>query len=290
MKRSFAAERTELVLEGRLLRICRLAAPWYETVPDVDALIQVLKRVRPRPDLFTFFQRVPRVDPKYSYFREPYSVAALRLGSYNDWFARSIGKKMRRSIKNANAKGVVISEREFDDDLVAGIHEVYNETPIRYGKKFPHYGDSIARARSENVTYVERSQFLAAYHQDEFVGFAKIVFEDEFADVLQLLSKMAHRDKNVNSALVAKIVEVCASRGVAYIAYGDWDSGTLTDFKRHCGFARMDLPRYYIPITIRGSIALKLRLHRPLRTLAPPPVTRLARKARSCWFHLRMGE
>lgn len=288
MKRILEIEGNELETHGRLVRMCRIAAPWYEPVRDIEKLIQALKRLRPRPDLFTFFQRVPRVDPEYAYFMERYSVAVLQLGSYADWLARSVGKKTRHSLRNALAKGVIILEIEFGDELVAGIHEVYNETPIRYGKKFPHYGDTMATARSENITYVERSQFLAAYCQEEFVGFAKIVFEEEFADVLQLLSKTSHRDKNVNNALIAKIVEVCASRGVAHVAYGDWDSGTLTDFKRHCGFTKMDLPRYYIPITTWGAIALKFGLHRPLRTLAPPRMARLARKARSWWHHLRM--
>ena len=290
MKHKFEAAGSELVSDGRLIRICQLAAPWYETIDDPEALIQALKRERPRPDLFTFFQRVPRVDPEYGYFKEPYSVAVLRLRSYDEWWTGSIKKKTRRSIKNALAKGVAVHEVEFDDDLVSGIHEIYNETPIRQGKKFPHYGDSRERARSENITYVERSQFLTATCQDEVVGFAKIVFEDEFADILQLLSKIAHRDKNVNSALVAKIVEVCAERGVSYVAYGDWDSGTLTDFKRRCGFTKMDLPRYYIPITMWGSMMLKVGLHRPLRKIVSPRIQGLAKQMRSRWYRKKQSD
>jgi GNAT superfamily N-acetyltransferase len=290
MRRRLVVEGSDLVCDGRLVRICRLAAPWYETVRDPKALVQALKRLRPRPDLLSFFQRVPRVDPEYDYYAERYSVAVLRLGSYDEWWTTSIGKKMRRSVRHAHGKGIIVRETAFDDDLVAGIHEVYNETPMRQGKKFPHYGDSLDRARSENMTYLERSQFLAAYWQDEFVGFAKIVYEEEFTDILQLLAKVAHRDKNVTSALVARIVEACASRGVTYVAYGDWDTGTLTDFKRHCGFTRMDLPMFYIPVTPWGALVLKFGLHRPLKRLVPPQAAQVGRKLRAWWYKKRPGE
>jgi len=50
----------------------------------------------------------------------------------------------------------------------------------------------------------------------------KVVFEDEFADVLQLLSKISHRDKSVNNALLARAVDICAARGVGYMLTVTW--------------------------------------------------------------------
>ena len=36
------------------------------------------------------------------------------------------------------------------------------------------------------------------------------------------------------------------------------------DFKKHHGFVRMELPRYYVPLDLKGMILLKCSLHRSL--------------------------
>jgi hypothetical protein len=36
------------------------------------------------------------------------------------------------------------------------------------------------------------------------------------------------------------------------------------------GFEKVSVPRYYVPLTWRGSLALKLGIHRGLRALIPP--------------------
>jgi hypothetical protein len=87
----------------------------------------------------------------------------------------------------------------------------------------------------------------------------------------------------VNNALLAKIVEICSEREMGYIAYGDFDSSSLGDFKRHNGFSRMDLPRYFIPLNPTGVIALKLRLHRRFSQWLPDRMMPLLRDLRKRW-------
>lgn len=132
--------------------------------------------------------------------------------------------------------------------------------------------------------------FLGAYYENEIVGYAKLVFEEEFVDIAQLLSKMSHRDKCVTNALFAKVVEVCSEREVGYIAYGDFDSGGLGDFKRHNGFSQMDLPRYFIPLNITGGVALRLGLHRRLSQWLPDRMKPLLRDLRKRWYELKVKE
>lgn len=269
---------------GRLIRVCGLVNAWYETVDDPETLIRSLKVDSHGSDVFTFFQRVPHINQKYPYCMEPYSVSVIELTSYDDWWNNCIGKKTRQMVKKAKKKDVEIRIADFDDDFIRGIHGIYRETPVRAGKRFPHYQDSLDTVRKENGTFLDRSVFLGAYHHGELIGFTKIVFEDEFADILQHLSKISYRDKCSTNALLAKVVELCAMRGMRYIAYGDWDSSGIGDFKRHNGFVRMDLPRYYIPLNRVGAVALGLKLHWPISRVLPENMLRILRNMRSVWY------
>jgi hypothetical protein len=278
----FSAEGKEFYIEERLVNVCGLWSVWYEDV-DPEKFIGVIKKSGQRVHLFTFFQRVPDTDPAYSYFMEPYSVAVIKLTSYDDWWNNSIGKKARQMVKKSQKIGLDIRIVAYDDEFVAGIRDIYNETPIRQGKPFPHYNDSLEKVRKENGTYLERSIFMGAYHHNELVGFTKIVFEEKFADILQLLGKVAHRDKCVTNALLAKAVEYCSVHGAGYLAYGDWEKSGLGDFKRHNGFTRMDLPMYYIPLNRTGEIALKLGLHKKYSDLLPEAILPVLKNMRRRW-------
>jgi GNAT superfamily N-acetyltransferase len=268
-----------------LVNVCGLWSAWYEET-DPEKFVEIIKKSGQRVHLFTFFQRVPDVEPRYTYFMEPYPVAVIPLTNYADWWNDRIGKKVRQMVKKSQKAGVEIRMADFDDEFVLGIRDIYNETPIRQGKPFPHYKDSLEKVREENGTYVERSVFLGAYYQDELIGFTKIVFEEKFADILQLLAKVAHRDKCVTTALLAKAVEYCSSRGAGYLAYGDWEKSGLGDFKRHNGFSRMDLPMYYIPLNMPGELALKLRLHRRYSEWLPEKTIPVLKDLRRRWHEM----
>ncbi len=280
----FEAAGREFYCSGNFVKVCGLVNAWYEPLDDPESIIASLggRSV----DIFTFFQRVPHTEPKFKYHLDNYEVAVIQLTSYDYWWRQCIRKTARQSVKGAATRGVTVHVVDFDDQYIQGIHQIYNETPIRQGKKFPHYGDSIEKVRRENGTFREKSLYLGAYHEKELVGFMKIVIEDEFADVLQLLSKLAHRDKFSNNALIAKAIEVCAARGIPYLVYGDLRDGGLDDFKRHNGFSRMVLPRYYVPLTWLGKVALKMKLHERLSQRLPSPVASALKGLRKRWYSL----
>lgn len=282
----FLLDGREFYCKGRSVKVCGLYAAWYEAIEDPEILIKSLKKSKESPHIFTFFQRVPHVIPKYNYHMEPYSVAVIKLTTYEGWWKNSIGKKTRQAVNKSQKNDIEVRVSDFDDKLVKGISSIYNETPVRQGKRFPHYKDSLEKIHREKVTFIDRSVFVGAYWQNELVGFAKIVFEEEFADVLQFLSKISCRDKQVNNALMAKVVELCTMRGAGYLAYGDLVSGGLDDFKRHNGFLRMDLPRYFIPLNWTGKLALRLNLHRGVFEILPQRVVPHLKGLRRQWHDL----
>lgn len=284
----FSVEGRKFYRIGRLVRVCGLYSGWYETVEDPKSMSDSLKNVKPKLHIFTFFQRPPHVESKYNYYMEPYSVAVIKINSYEDWWNNCIGKKTRQAVKRAYKKDVEVRIADFDDEFVKGISDIYNETPVRAGKEFPHYNDSMEKVRAENGTFLDRSVFLGAYYQDELIGFTKLVFEEEFTDILQHLAKISHREKNATNALLSKAIEVCAERGCGYLAYGDWDDTGIGDYKRHNGFSRMDLPRYYIPLNWTGALALKLGLHKPFSKLLPASLLPFLRDLRRRWYELKV--
>jgi hypothetical protein len=284
--KSFTADDREFYTNGRLIRLCGLVNAWYESIENPEVLIASLKQHQEKQHIFTFFQRPPHTEPKFKYHMESYSIAVINLTSYDNWWNHAIRKYARQAVKRSQKYGVEVREAEYNDELVKGISSIYNESPIRLGKKFPHYNKSLETIRREVGTFIDRSVFVGAYWQNELVGYSKIVFEDEFSDVLNLLSKISHREKCITNALLAKIVEVCCERRIGYIAYGDFDSSSLGDFKRHNGFTRMDLPRYFIPLNMTGAVALWLGLHRRFSQWLPDWMLPMLRDLRRRWYEL----
>jgi hypothetical protein len=82
-----------------------------------------------------------------------------------------------------------------------------------------------------------------------------------------------HWDKSVNNALLAKAVEVCASKGQRWLMYGRiGNHPSLDKFKENNGFTKFPITRYYVPITGKGRLAIKLGLHRELKDSLPQSI------------------
>ena len=180
---------------------------------------------------------------------------------------------------------------DFNDQLVGAICRIYNETPIRQGKAFWHYGKDYQSIRRALATYLDRSLFIVARHGGELIGFMKTTSVNGTATMTQILSAKRHFDKRPNNALIAKAVEICESQRMSHLIYGSFvyydPDSSLTEFKRRSGFEPVPLPRYYVPLTVKGRIALKLGLHRGVAANVPKPLFRQFLKIRSLWYARR---
>ena len=169
-----------------------------------------------------------------------------------------------------------------------GIMSIYNETPIRAGRRFWHFGKSFETVKAENGTYAERSTYLAAYRGDEMVGYLKIVWDVDTAAIMQILSKMSFRDCKPNNALLSEAVRQCCLRSVSYLLYEAFDYGnkigdSLTRFKQNNGFLRVNVPRYYVPLTNMGALALRFGFHKRPAQRVPEWIAAPVRDLRSKW-------
>lgn len=281
----------EVRIEGRFLRSARLEGDGYEFIDDPEALLAGLRSSGHPIDLFTFMQRLPETAPKYGYPMEWDNFAALAVSTFENWWTNQIDNKIRNMIRKAERKGVVVREAAFGGDLVRGISEIYNECPVRQGRRFPHYGKDLRTVFEEEATFPERSVFLGAYCDGRLIGFAKLVSDETGtqAGLMNILSMHAHRDKATTNALIAQAVRSCAERGIRYLvysqfAYGKRERSGISDFKEHNGFRRIDVPRYFVPLTRKGAAALRLGLHRRLTDRLPEPVLASFRELRRVWY------
>lgn len=285
----------EIRIDGKLIRIAFIDGEGFQFLEDPEVAIKSLRNSGSRVDLFTFIQRLSDTAPRYSYPMEWDNMAALRVTTYDDWMTNQINSKVRNMIRKAAKNGVVVREVPFDDAYVRGIQAIYNESPVRQGKPFWHYGKDLDAVRKMNATFLDRSVFIGAYFESTLIGFVKLVFDEERnqAGLMQIVSMMGHQDKAPTNALIAQSVRSCADRGIPYLwyanmSYGKKQADGLADFKRHNGFQKIDLPRYYVPLTVAGRMALRLGLHRGMFEWIPEPVSATYRKIRKQWYEKKI--
>src|SRR5437899_1960252 len=227
----------DIQVQGGLIQIARLAADGFEFLEDPEAALDALRESGTRIDLFTFIQKLPEVSPKYSYPMEWDNLAALPVSTFDHWWKHQINDKTRNMVRRAEKKGVTVREVPFDDALVEGISAIYNESPIRQGKPFWHYGKDLETVRRENGTFLDRSVFLGAFLGQYPIGFVKLVIDEGQvqAGLMQIVSMIRHRDRAPTNALIAQAVRSCAERGIPFLvyskfAYGNKQRDSLSDF------------------------------------------------------------
>jgi hypothetical protein len=277
-----------VTISGRIVRIGRLDAELYHFLTDPEQLLARLRQSSERIDIFTFIQSVYETEPKYSYRMEWDNQAVLPITTFENWWSKQILHTARNRSQQAEKKGVAIREVFFDEHLAQGISEIYNEVPVRQGRPFRHYGQDLATVCREVGTYLDYSIFLGAYLGEELIGFIKLVSDESGVQthLMQILSKIKYRDKCPTNALIAHAVRLCAERKIQYLVYGQMVYGkkpadSLSNFKLRNGFEKIDVPRYYIPITPWGKAAMRLGLHHKLSDRLPVSLMNRLRELRT---------
>src|SRR5262249_42797143 len=133
----------EIKVDAGVIRIARVAEG-FESVDDPEALVSALRQSGLRIDIFTFIQSLHQTTPNHQcYAMEMDNLAALSVSTFDHWWTHQIKSAARNKVRKAEKAGVIVREVPFDDDLIRGISAINNETPIRQGRKFLHYGDDL---------------------------------------------------------------------------------------------------------------------------------------------------
>ncbi len=263
---------TLFVQKKLFFRMAKDNAEYLKNVSPSEELFQKLRTMG--VDIFTFLERkwcfkIP--NPKEDWGKEEDNVAIIQTpSSYQEWL-KVIGKKTRNMIRKAEKSGIRTEIASRNEKLADGIWNIYNETPIRQERGFPHYGMPLEIVRK--IVFQPNCTYIAAYIHDEFAGFVQLVHGENITIISQILSLQEHRDKAVNNALIAKVIEFCATNNFKWIMYGRMGNHpSLDNFKQNHGFTKYQLTRYFIPLTRKGKLAIRLGLHRDMKDALPQAV------------------
>jgi len=269
-----------------LLTVVSLQDEWYEDVNDPVSVIDALSASEVRPDIFTFWQRVPETEPRHQYYMEWESLAVLPIKSFDYWWSKQVKGTTRNMIRKSQKAGVEVREAAFDDEFVRGMTEIFNETPVRQDFRFWHYGKDFETIKREFSQFLFREDLIGAYYHGELIGFAMLANAGRYGVIGQFIAKLKHRDKATSNALMAKAVEVCEKRQLPYLVYTTWRETSLVAFKRYSGFQEMRVPRYLVPLTWKGKLALKLGLQHGFKDNLPDVIKKPLKRLRRHWYKL----
>ena len=273
------------VVDGGVITRASLEDEWFEDIDDVQAVVAAFKHdVAATPDLLTFWQRMPDVQARHDFHLEWEEIAVLPIQSYEHWWKNQIKPRVRNQIRKAEREGLVVKEVPYDDEFVKGMTAIFNESPVRQGRPFWHYGKSFDTVKSQFARYVHRERMIGAYFEGELVGFIMLANAGRFGITGQIISSLKHRDKSPNNALIAKAVEVCAQQGLGYLIYLFWSEDSLAEFKRRCGFEPVRVPRYWVPLTWKGRAVLALGLHKGWKARIPSGLKAQLKELRRRWY------
>jgi hypothetical protein len=267
-----------IVVGGKWIRIARVEAEeWLESeLEDPQRCVQVLKQQRSadlQADILSFAQKPPDIHRKYQFPVEWDSVAAVCLTSFQEWWD-GLPQETRKNVRRAQKRGVVVQVRTLDDALIRDLQILNNDSPVRQGKVFTHYGKTIDQVKKDQAAFLDRCDYICAYHEKELIGVVKLIYRGEVASILTFLPKASHHDKRPANAIMAKAVELCEQKGIHYLTFGKFNYGNkhhtpLREFKIRNGFGEIRVPHYYVPLTVKGAISVRLKLHRGLLGLLP---------------------
>ena len=154
---------TKIVVEGRVPRIARPEQEWFEDVENPELLATTVREKHHDADILTFWQRLPDVEPKYPYKMEREAIAALPIKSYSFWWEKQIDGAARNKVRKAQKQGIIVKPAIFDDVFVQGMTSIFNETPIRQGRRFLHYGKDFATVKRQFRRFLFREELFGAY-------------------------------------------------------------------------------------------------------------------------------
>lgn len=286
----------KVVAKGKWLRIASVRGEEMmenelENPEDYIAKLKGDAKEALKADIFTFTQKLPATSPKYSYPMERESIAVIPIVAFKRWW-EGLPQETRKNVRRSEKRGVEVRIRELDDDLIQGIREVNDESPLRQGMPNGYYHKSYDETKRLYGEFVGRCDFICAYFEDNLIGFLHLVYRGGIAAILNLTTKPSHFDKRPANAVLARAVQLCEAKGISYISYGQYNYGNKRDdslrtFKIRNGFEEILVPRFFVPLTRWGQLCVKAKLHRGHIGILPNSVIRIAVDTRSQWYRLK---
>src|SRR5438045_8477603 len=114
---------------------------------------------------------MPSTEPTHGDRMEWHAISGLTIKSYSFWWENRSDRKGRNKNRKAQKNGVIVKPVTFDDRFVRGMASIFNETPIRQGRHYLHYGKDFETIKREFSRFLFREEIFGAYLGEELVGF-----------------------------------------------------------------------------------------------------------------------
>src|SRR5262245_51153629 len=114
---AFEACGVTILVRGRFLKTAEIFDEYWlerDLLPDPQSIVADLRQQPQRPDLLTFAQRVPDVDPMFQYHYEYDNYAVLPISTYEHWFQKQIPSPTRRNIRASKKRGITVRVCQFN--------------------------------------------------------------------------------------------------------------------------------------------------------------------------------
>ena len=205
-----------IIVKGKWLKTAYIHdEEWLETeVADPALCVETLKTQKPdglHADIFTFAQKITATSPKYQYPREWDSVAAVPVTTFNNWW-EGLPQETRKNVRRSQKRGVEVCVKKLDAGLLQDLVDLNNDSRLRQGKFFTHFGKTLEQVTRDQADFLDRSDYICAHAGRELIGIVKLVYRGDVASILTFLPKARHNDKRPANALIAKAVELCVER------------------------------------------------------------------------------
>jgi len=179
--------------------------------------------------------------------------------TYQDWW-KKVGKKTRNMVRKAEKNNVITSVIQPSTELARDICRVYNSSQRKQKRKNNNYGKTDQEVLKE-ITSSSKNVFIVSRLEHEVVGFSQLVCYDDTVFIKRLISLETHWDKGINNALIAKVIEISADRGIKKLIFAHWNpwffpEESLIDFATNNGFRLRKVTRYYAPLTWSGRVLI----------------------------------
>ncbi len=203
-------------------------------------------------DLFSFIERSflrRHKQHRFGFYTSSETIGLLQIEGFDTW-VKSLRPRERTTIRKADRIGLKTRVVDVDEDFIQSACRIYNETPIRQGRKYSGFGISVDDVRNK-FSNLQSSEVIGAYIDNKLIGLAWIEFGDQVAAMMSFISLTSRRNKNPNNALMARTVKLCHEKGFRYLTYGNMGYNPGLDFfKKNNGFQRVCNPKVFYSVDI----------------------------------------
>ncbi len=244
----------------------------YDIYPKKELLTALSKK---NVDLFSYIDRsfLKKTYNNGGFYKCSETIGLLHTERFDSWL-KLLPARERTAVRKTIRIGLTTHVVDVDDDFIESAHKIYNETPIRQGRKYSGFGITKEDVR-QKFSNLQTSRIIGAYLDGKLIGLIWVEFGDQVAAMMSFLSLTTYRNKNPNNALIAAAVKLCEEKGYRYLTYGNMGYNPGLDFfKKNNGFRRVAVSRYFVPLTFKGQLAIKMNLCRPVEHSFSPTLTR----------------